>query len=55
MNYRYTYNLNGVSYLVVVWDQPWTNNRQITSVQKLQNINASQGYAHTFGITDKNL
>jgi hypothetical protein len=40
MNYKLTYNLNGVSYTIVVWDQPWTNSRVITSIQTVQNFSA---------------
>jgi hypothetical protein len=41
MNYKYTYSLNGVGYAVTVWDQPWLNSRQVTSVEKVMNIGSS--------------
>jgi hypothetical protein len=53
MNYKYTYNLKGVNYTVVVWDQPWLGNRQITAIQKVQTATNSQGYNVTIESTTR--
>lgn len=41
INYKYSYLLNNVTWRVVVWDQSWTQTRQVTEIEKVeQKINA---------------
>ena len=43
MNYKYSYQNGDQSTTVVVWDQPWTKLRQITSISKVEKTKNEAG------------
>ena len=43
MNYKYSYRNGDQSTTVVVWDQPWTKLRQITSISKVEKTKNEAG------------
>ena len=43
MNYKYSYQNGDSITTVVVWDQPWTKLRQITSISKVEKTKNEAG------------
>lgn len=44
-NYEYTYQKGNTEWIITVFDQSWTNTRQVTSVQKIIQANDANGNA----------